>query len=323
MVTTEWPTSINPYSGSFIARQVEQLRMAGIEVEVFHFQGKKNPFRYLQAWFRFRSCLRFGDFDLVHAQWGQSAVLAFPKKLPVVITYRGSDLEGILNLEGRQSRAGRILQMISKSMAMFADEVILVSRHLVTLLPPRSFEIIPSGIDLELFRPMNKAESRRLLAFPEADKIILFAGNPKVLDKRFELAKRAIELARRQCPNIKLFVAYGIPYENMPLYLNASDVLILTSAHEGSPNVVKEALACNLPVVSIDVGDVRERIGGIEGCKVCQDDRPESIAESLIQVLGRKEPIASRATVLELDQQVIAQRVIRIYYRVLEKQHKL
>ena len=119
--------------------------------------------------------------------------------------------------------------------------------------------------------------------------------------------------------DIELVRVTESPYELMPYYMNACDVLLLTSLHEGSPNVVKEALACNLPVVSTDVGDVRERIGDVEGCGICKDDQPETIATALRQVLSRDKPIDGRTTVLDLDERLLTQKVIKIYQGAIEK----
>jgi glycosyltransferase involved in cell wall biosynthesis len=81
--------------------------------------------------------------------------------------------------------------------------------------------------------------------------------------------------------------------------------------------VVKEALACNLPVVSTDVGDVRERIENIEGCIVCEDGHPSTIAEALKQVLNRNSRIEGRNTVLNLDENLLTKKVIAVYNKAL------
>ena len=99
--------------------------------------------------------------------------------------------------------------------------------------------------------------------------------------------------------------------------MNAANVLVLTSTHEGSPNVVKEALACNLPIVSTDVGDVRERVAGLDNCVVCEDDRPETVAAALEQALDSGEFVNGRDAVLDCDETLLTQHVIRIYQNTL------
>ncbi len=304
----------------FVVRQVEFLRRAGIEVEVFGFRGAKNPVNYLRAWQRVQRCLTRKRYDLIHAQWGQSALLALPKRLPLVITFRGNDLEGIVGRHGRYTALGGIQAALSKRMVRYADEVIVVSESLARRLPPdRAYEVIPSGLDLELFRPLPQPEARERLGLPPEKRLVLFAVR-SVEDrrKRYPLAQDVVTRLQREF-DVELVVASGVDHATMPYYMNACDALILTSVHEGSPNVVKEALACDLAVVSVDVGDVRERIGGIEGCAVCKDDTPETLAAALAGVLRERRRVAGRRAVRDLDEQLIAQRVAAIYDRALAR----
>ncbi len=134
---------------------------------------------------------------------------------------------------------------------------------------------------------MQQSEARAKLGLPADLPIVLFGGRPEMPVKRFALAQRAVALLARQ--DVKLLTASNVPHSEMPLYLNAADVLLLTSRHEGSPTIVKEALACNLPVVSTDVGDVRERIASIDGCSVCDNDEPETIAFALGEGVGERQ----------------------------------
>jgi len=120
-------------------------------------------------------------------------------------------------------------------------------------------------------------------------------------------------------PEVEVVTLTAVAHGLMPLYMNACNVLLMTSLHEGSPNVVKEALACNLPIVSTDVGDVRKRIGALEGCVVCSDDEPATIAGALRQALGWHQGIDGRKAVLDLDEQALTLRVIDVYRRAVEK----
>lgn len=318
MITSEWPTPEHPEWSPFIVRQVEFLRRAGVHVDVFAFRGSKNPWSYLRAWRIAQSRLAHGRYDVVHAQWGQSALLALPKRTPLVVTYRGNDLEGIVGPDGRYSVPGRVLRAASRWVSRVADQVMVVSEHLAGLIPPRDTHVIPSGLDLERFQPMPRDEARAQLGLPLDRKLVLFAGVPSNARKRHALALAAVE---RLAPDLgaELVVAAGVPHPRIPLYMCGCDALVLTSMHEGSPNVVKEALACDLPVVSVDVGDVRQRIGAIEGCVVCADDRPETIAAALDRVLRRGGRIDGRSTVLELDERRLAQRTIRIYREAMAR----
>jgi glycosyltransferase involved in cell wall biosynthesis len=319
MVTSDWPVPGIPRTTHFIRRQAEFVRRAGVDLEVFAFRGDKNPYNYMRAWARVRRRLRERRFDLIHAQFGQSGLLAFPKRLPLVATFRGSDALGIVrDRDGRYSRAGRLLQRASRFVARHADAVILVSPHLGTQLgTTASVHIIPSGLDFSVFRPIPKDEARARLGFlPEAP-LVLFVGRPHQARKRCDLARQAVDLLRSNIPNARLVVAWNVQHDEIPLYMNACDVLVFTSMQEGSPNVVKEALACNLPVVSVKVGDVAERLHGVHGCELCGDDNPETIAAALARVLQRGERIEGQPAVRHLDETLLTEQVLAVYDSVL------
>jgi glycosyltransferase involved in cell wall biosynthesis len=317
MVTTDWPRL--PWGGTamFIPRQVEFLRAAGIEVDVFAFEGARRPLNYARAWLRLRGRLRSGVYDLVHAQFGQSALVALPTHLPLVVTYRGDDLLGIIGEDGRYIVVGRLLHQLSHLVARRADAVIVVAQHMTSHLPPGvSPHVLPSGLDFQRFRTIPKEEARRHLGLPLAEPLVLFVGRPSLARKRFRLAQQAVEILGRTLP-ARLIVGYEVPHADIPWLMNACDVLVFTSMQEGSPNVVKEALACDLPVVSVAVADVPERLAGIPGCEVCADERAETIAAALDRVLRRGGRVAGREAVQDLDEHLLTQELIGIYRSVL------
>jgi len=324
MITSEWPTAGQPRTTHFIKRQADFLRAAGVDVDVFHFKGRKNPFNYLRAWIETQRKLARQDYDLVHAQFGQSGLLALPKRFPLVVTFRGNDLLGIVgDRNGRYTYLGRIAQKASRLVASSADRVIVVSEEMKSYLPSSvSAQVIPSGIDFDLFRCLPQDEARRTLGLPLDERLVLFVGRPSETRKRFDISERAVEILNQSLPS-KLIVAWGVDHTDIPIYMNACDVLVFTSMLEGSPNVVKEALACNLPVVSVPVGDVALRIGGIEGCELCADDCPETVAAALELVLRRGQRIAGRDKVTNLDEKIITRQVIGVYQSILATRQRL
>ncbi len=321
MITSEWPDRAS-WGGTaqFVKRQVEFLRAAGVVVDVFSFRGQKSLVRYAAAWWAVRRRLARGRYDLVHAQFGQSAMLTLPKRVPLVVTFRGDDLEGVMSdTEERFTRLGKMLPMLSRLGARCADATIVVSAHLQRCLP-RSVRphVIPSGIDFDRFRLIPQAEARRHLGLPLERRLVLFVGSPELPRKRYRLAREAVARLNLTLP-AELVLGWAVPHTDIPYYMNACDVLVFTSLQEGSPNVVKEALACNLPVVSVAVGDVAERLRGIAGCEVCDEDRAETIAAALERVLRRGGRAAARPAVQELDERRMTERVLAVYRAVIAR----
>ncbi|MDH3710103.1 MAG: glycosyltransferase [Cyclobacteriaceae bacterium] len=318
MITSEFPTAETPFAVPFISRQVDFLRKRGVKVSVFSFRGSKNPWRYLKTYFKVQSVLKKESFDLIHAQFGQSGVFTLFNSLPMVVTFRGSDLEGIIGPNGNYTFKGKILQWMSKWVARKSQAIVLVSESLAKHLPPGcAYQMIPSGLDLELFKPMDQLECRRRLNWKMDVPIILFGGRPGVKRKRFELAKEAI--AKTASKPLLKPLDDVLPHE-VPLMMNASDGLLLSSLHEGSPNVVKEALACNTPVISVDVGDVKERIQDIDGCYLCRNHSADEIARGVDFVLTTKSPsFTGRKHVEDLNEYLLTDKLIAIYNATLNK----
>jgi glycosyltransferase involved in cell wall biosynthesis len=308
-----------PQTTHFIKRQAEFLQRAGVQVDVFHFRGAKNPAKYALAWLRVQPRLRAGRYHLVHAQFGQSGLLALPKRMPLVVTLRGSDLLGIVGEAGHNTRAGRLLNRLVRHVARRADAVIVVSEHMKAHFQTEApIVVLPSGLDLERFAPVPREEARRRMALDPEKRLVLFAGDPDNPRKRYGLARQAVEVLNRTLP-AELVVAWGVPHQDMPCLMSACDALVFTSMQEGSPNVVKEALACDLPVISVPVGDVAERLGGIAGCELCANERPETIAGALERVLRRRERVAGRDAIRHLDEALLTQRLIELYRSVISR----
>jgi glycosyltransferase involved in cell wall biosynthesis len=317
MVTSDWLWNSWGGPAVFIARQAEFLRREGVDVDLFPFRGARDPRNYLAAWKEVRRRLRGGGYDLVHAQFGQSGITALPKQVPLVVTYRGDDLEGIIGESGRYIPTGWLLRSVSRVVAHQADAAIVVSEHMKRYLP-RSVRphVMPSGIDLDLFRPESRDAVRSRLGLPQESKLVLFVGNPGLARKRFSLAQAAVERVNRTLP-ARLLIGWEMPHRQIAELMNAADALVLTSMQEGSPNSVKEALACNLPVVSVPVGDVAARLRDIAGCELCPDDGADTIARALERVLLRGERIDGRSAVRHLDERLLTKNLIGIYRSVL------
>jgi glycosyltransferase involved in cell wall biosynthesis len=246
----------------------------------------------------------FGDYDLVHASYGLTgpAAVAQPN-LPVVLSLWGSDLMG---------RYGRV----SRWCARRCDAAIVMSEGMAEVLG-QPCHVIPHGIDLERFAPAPAATARADLGWAEDARHVLFPYPRKREVKDFPRAERVVaEVRGRLDAPVELHVAEGIPYDRMPLHMNAADALLLTSRREGMPNTVKEALACNLPVVSTDVGDVAAWLADVEPSAVADSDR--ALADALVEVLSRRERSNGREAVRHVAWPRVADRIVSVYRSVLE-----
>ncbi len=314
MVTPIWPTPDRPLLALYLVEQVEHLRRAGVEIEVFAFQGGFRRSNYSRAWLELRRRYRLADFDLVHAQFGQSGSIAWPTgRRPLVVTFHGSDLHGVVGRSGSYGLQARVMRWLSRRVARRAAKIIIVSRHLARFLPRGcSYETICCGIEVERFRPVPQAQARARLGMETGVPLVLFGGKPGHPVKRFDLARAVVDRLPEEL-RVELVVLDGIPRDQVPLYMSACDALLVTSKHEGSPTVVKEALADGLPVVSLPVGDVEERIAGIEGCAICRSESPDALARTLAPILESRTRVAGTDAVAELDHGVITERILEVY----------
>ena len=309
-MTSEWPTAEHPLSGRFVARQVDDLRAAGIAVDVRPFRGSSNPLRYARAFAALRRTLREKKYDVVHAHFGQVGFIAtLQRKVPVVTTFHGSDLLGLAERSLGSRLRGAIIQLLSNIAARRSQEIIVVSERLAARLPRRRYHVISMSIDLGVFKPVAQGAARKDLGWPGGEPVALFIGDVGNPIKRFALARKACELA-----GVRLRVCWQETPERVALHLNAADLLLITSAHEGGPLVASEALACGVPVVTVDVGAVRERVGPVEGCVVTDSDDAQTIAAGIRRVVatpGRR--VDAAAIVADLGPAVVASRLIEVY----------
>jgi glycosyltransferase involved in cell wall biosynthesis len=325
MVTSEWPTESSPFAVPFLVQQVEFLRRAGVDVDVFFFRGAKNPVNYMKAWCRLQWKYRskWKQYDLVHAHFGQAALIPWPKRLPLVITFHGVDMLGQLSRTGRMTLRGKLLVWLGRLAARFADAVIIVSNEMKRNLPTyMTLHILPTGVDLASLPELPKAEARQQLGLPFEERLVLFVGNPNDPLKRYDRACEAVDTLNRRLP-VKLVLGWNRRHEDIIMMMHACDALIVTSLQEGSPTIVKEALACNLGIASVDVGDVVERLAGIAGCEIALDHEPETIAAALERVLLHGERIKGREAIEDLDERIITDKLMRIYRGVMRHDHPI
>lgn len=320
MVTGHYPSERNPHANTFIKTQIDSLIAAGVEVEVAHPKSGPFLFRYISTAVRVFLKSLTGRFDVVHGHYGQWATIArLQWTTPVVVSFLGTDLLGWVNAEGGSKQKGKIITSVSRWLCGRVDAVIVKSEEMKKATRAGTGDhifVIPNGVDFELFRPIPRAEARAALGWDQDRCYVLFGNDPKRPWKDFPLAKAAVECLRSGGVAAELVVANGLPQTKLVQYINASNVLILSSVTEGSPNGVKEAMACNVPVVSTDVGDVRRVIGSTGGCSVCPRD-PAALAAALEKALRHVEPTTGRADIAYLHRSVVAKQVMAVYEKVI------
>jgi glycosyltransferase involved in cell wall biosynthesis len=306
-ITNMYPTRERPHFGTFIKSQLDSERKEGIDIDVLFINGEKSTLNYLGGLFRLWARLLTRRYDLIHAHYVFSGMIARCQLLyPVVLTHTGAHV-----FQGWQAGPSRFISRM-------VDRVIVRSREMKERMRLPNAEVIPAGIDFELFKPMPKAECRRELNLPPDKKLVLWAGEYRKPVKRYDIVEKAVAVLRQEMPEAELVLATGHPLNMVPLYMNACDVLLLVSNAEGSPNVIKEAMACNLPVVSVPVGDVPEVIGNTEGCFLCSQD-PQDVAEKLKMALHPGKRTDGREKIKRLEIGAVSREIIDLYETLLKE----
>jgi len=284
---------------SFIQEQGDALSQLGVQIAYFPIEGK-GLCGYLKN--KKRLLLKINEFmpDLIHAHYGLSGLLAnLQRKIPVITTYHGSDINN-----------AKILPLSRLNMILSVHNIFVSEKNRLKSNQTRNQSLIPCGVDTNLFKPQDKAKARKILDLNEDKKYILFAGAFANSVKNSALAKSAVSLLN----NIFLIELQGYSREEVGLLLNAVDVVLLTSFTEGSPQIIKEAMACNCPIVSVAVGDVENTIGGTTGCFISTYE-PTDIANKLKQALEYEKRTDGRERILALglDRETVAKQILSVY----------
>lgn len=288
-----------------IKNQGESLIKLGADVTFFTIKGKGIT-GYLKNVLPLKRLLKKNEYDIVHAHYSMSAfVAALAGAKPLVASLMGSDV--------KSDKYFRLFIHFFSN--FFWDKTIVKSQDMKLSLGIKNVEVIPNGVDLKSFKSLNKTDCKSKLGWDITKKQILFAANPNRYEKNYPLAKKAIDGLENS--DFELKVLKEVPSNQMVFYYNASDVVILTSKREGSPNVIKEAMACNRPIVATNVGDIKWLLGSTKGCFISSskiNDLENKINQALNfsdkydEIEGR-----SRIKMLKLDSGSVAKRLVLIY----------
>lgn len=318
-VTNMYPTGQDPAYGAFVASQMRSIEDAGHTVQIEFVNGRESIRQYLRAIGRVRALARTGRFDLVHAHYGLTGYIAAFQPLPLVVSYCGDDLLGTPNGRGGLKFKSRVIRRFSHVAARRAAAIVCKTEQLRQALPRTRdrarAKVIPNGVDLKLFTPGPQGPARARLGLPLDEKLILFPHTPGEPRKRIVLAEEAVALLRGGGINARLWIVHGVPQDSMPDHYRAADCLLLTSEQEGSPNVVKEALCCDVPVVSVDAGDAQHWLSLAPGSRCVARD-PAAIAQGVREALGSSR--ADGALVREqLSLPRVAESLVAVYRQAI------
>ncbi len=305
----------------FIVEQAEALQRSGCKIGWFGVQGKGIT-GYLKAIPWLRAKIREFQPDVIHAHYGLSCLLAnlATRRVPVVSTYHGSDI----NLP-------KIRPFSKVAMWLSAWNIFVSKRNMVLAgaLEGKNYSLIPCGINLP--KPWNELQNQQVeqltlnqwvgMVLPEGKKHVLFAGAFDNGVKDPMLAKQAIDDLRFKIANLELVELKGYNRDQVNALMYNCDALLMTSKTEGSPQVIKEAMACGCPIVSVDVGDVAERTEGVAGCYMVKSREPKEIADALEEAIAFDSRTNGRERIIEmgLTNEQVAKRIMKIYADIIRE----
>ncbi|MEX2512313.1 MAG: glycosyltransferase family 4 protein [Cyclobacteriaceae bacterium] len=300
----------------FIKVQGDSLNSRNVEVEYFKVSGKGLK-GYLSNIGPLKQLLKNSNFDLIHAHFSLSAwvaVLSFPG-IPIVLSLMGTDAYGRIDKFKKNRLYLNYYTLLTLLIQPFVKKIISKSPNIEKFVwQKRKSIVLPNGVDIEKFYSVEN-NFRKELGLREDKKYALFLGNRKDPRKNYQLLMKAREdLART---NIEIIAPYPIPHHQVFEYLNSVDVLVMCSYEEGSPNVVKEGMACNCKGVFTDVGDVSYLLEDTEGYAITGFD-PIELADKIRKVIAMKKCNGrERLIELKLDLPSVAEKLKKIYLSAL------
>jgi len=325
VVTNMYPTDKMPFYGIFVEEQVKSLRDQGVLVEVFFINGRESRLSYFTSISSLIRTLRSNHYDVIHCHhtycvYPISIAKRFSKrKIPTILTFHEGEVHKTDRLKAKNIDFIKRLVFSKKIKTMalkMVAYVIAVQKDLINSLAYRGeYTVIPCGVDLELFRPMEREWCRKKLNLPLEGKIVFFPAAPDNANKGIEVLGQTIRCLNRK--DIHLVTAGHIPHDEIPIYMCAADVIVQLSDYEASPMALKEAMAVNVPVVFTDVGDARLTVGKARGCFICERN-PQDVADKVEKALRCNGSSEGRRRIIEtgLGLSDIAREVIRVYHDV-------
>ncbi len=318
------PYHPTPSSFIFSKRQVHDLQNEGHTCEVFYFDTHFSPIHYLTQHKQFKNRIKDFKPDIIHAHYGtvNAFFASIGHNLPFVVSFQGSDLNYTADVHPIREKLGK---WMSKQAALRAQKIICVSQTLIDNLKAGKEKaiVIPSGVDIDVFRPMDRKVCIEKLNLDLSKRYIFFnANNPSV--KRLDIAQEVCKQLSDYSAEL-LSLNGNVHPNEIPLYINASTIVLLCSDSEGSPMIIKEALACNVPIVATDVGDVRVRIEGVTNCLIVEQD-VQVIADSIRTIFRKNEDAKTngreRLIADKIDSKTIIRQFIALYNSIVKENNQ-
>jgi teichuronic acid biosynthesis glycosyltransferase TuaC len=317
-----------PLASCIVSDQADSIRSVGWDVRIGIVDDRTSMRGITRNVRRLKGEIACAQPGVLHAQYGTvtAAVARLVRgDIPLVVSFCGDDLLGT----PEDGAAWRIRERIGRSFGIWAARdaaaVIVKSRNLYQALPEDirgKAVVIPNGVDLEWFMPLDRGVCRERLGWPKNPRVVLFnasrGDNRRV--KNPALAHAAMKVISNEIPDVILHTIFDSDRKELRWMMNAADCLLVTSLHEGSPNIVKEAMACNLPVVSVPCGDVAERLDGTWPGGVGPYDGAV-LAGMIASVLraGCRSNGRERMIAQGLSANAVAERIIGVYRGVTKR----
>ena len=290
----------------FIVEQIEALKRRGCEMEFFGLQGKGLK-GYLRNLPQLKRTIKECKPDVVHAHYGLSGLFAnLQRRVPVVTTYHGSDIND-----------KRVLPFSKMAMRLSAWNIFVSRKTMEMVHSEQKCTLLPCGIDLSKAQLTSRNEARQKMGLNLDKRYVLFAGAFDNAVKNAPLAKETVASLRDD--QVELLELKGYSRDEVTSLMCAANALLMTSYNEGSPQVVKEAMASGCPVVSVDVGDVKERVEGVAGCFVAKTREAKELAEDLAKAVAFEGKTKGRDRIVAdgLDNDRIADQLLEIYCSII------
>ena len=289
---------------AFVRSQYESLQREGLEMVLFPVKGHGWK-AYAKSIIRLRKIVHREKPEIVHAHYSVSGVVAY-------LATRCTKTKVVVSILGSFPRQSFKLRWVRFFIKHIWDATLVKSQRTANQLG-MDLPVIPNGVNLEQFVLVDNKVAREQCGFEEGKKYVIWCSNPSRSEKKFPLAQEAVALMND--PNVLLYPVFDKSHDEVVKYMCAADALLLTSVSEGSPNVIKEAMACNCPLVSTDVGDVQWVTGGIAGTCVVPYGDTEALCSALKSVLafGGRTQGRERIVSLGLTTKDIAKKIKNLY----------